>query len=205
MRLYHNHLSSNGRRVLMVAEQLGLPLDIVNVDLMSESDRARLHEVNPNGKLPVLEDGDFLLWESCAIMQYLADRTLGQTLYPDNIMVRADINRWMLWSCQHFASAISLISFENIWKGLIGQGGPDAAVLQKAEAQLAQFTTVLDDHLAERQWLVGDQLSLADFAVAPALMYTEQAKLPVTQYRHLMAWYERVRGLDAWKNTEPVW
>jgi glutathione S-transferase len=205
MRLYHHAISSNSRRVMLAAEHMGTPLDLVEVDLFGADDRRRLAEINPNNKLPVLQDGDFTLWESCAIMQYLADRTLGQTLYPDNIMVRADINRWMLWSCQHFASAISLISFENIWKGLIGQGGPDAAVLQKAEAQLAQFATVLDDHLAARQWLVGDQLSLADFAVAPALMYTEQAKLPVTQYQHLMAWYERVRGLDAWKNTEPAW
>ena len=60
MRLYHNNLSSNGRRVLMVAEQLGLPLDIVHVDLMCESERARLHEINPNGKLPVFDD----IWES---------------------------------------------------------------------------------------------------------------------------------------------
>ena len=205
MRLYHHAISSNSRRVMLAAECMGTPLDLVEVDLFSPEDRRRLAELNPNGKLPVLQDGDFTLWESCAIMQYLADRTHGQTLYPDNILVRADINRWMLWSCQHFAATISVISFENIWKGLIGQGAPDAAVLQKAEAQLAQFATVLDRHLAERDWLVGDQLSLADFAVAPALMYTEQARLPVTQYQHLMAWYERVRGLDAWKNTEPAW
>lgn len=205
MQLYHHSISSNSRRVMLAAEHMGTPLDLVEVDLFSAEDRRRLVEINPNSKLPVLQDGDFTLWESCAIMQYLADRTLGQTLYPDNIMVRADINRWMLWACQHFASAVGLITFENIWKGLIGQGAPDAGVVQKAEAQLAQFATVLDNHLAGRQWLVGDQLSLADFAVAPSLMYTQQARLPVGQYRNLMAWYERIQQLEVWKNTEPVW
>jgi glutathione S-transferase len=204
MRLYHHCISSNSRRVMLAAELMGTPLELIEVDLFSADDRRRLAGINPNNKLPVLQDGDFILWESCAIMQYLADRTLGQTLYPDNIMVRADINRWMLWSCQHFSSAVGLITFENIWKGMIGQGAPDAAVLQKAGAQLAQFAAVLDGHLAGRQWLVGDRLSLADLAVAPALMYTEQAKLPVKQYQHLMAWYDRVCQLDAWKNTEPV-
>ena len=205
MRLYHHPISSNSRRVMLAAETMGTPLDLTEVNLMNPDDRRLLTELNPNCKLPVLQDGDFTLWESCAIMQYLADRTLGQTLYPDNILVRADINRWMLWSCQHWAPAIGYLTFERIWKGLIGQGGPDADVVARAEIQLAQFATVLDDHLAGREWLVGDKLSLADFAVAPALMYTEQARLPVKQYPNIMAWYARVQQLDVWKNTEPVW
>jgi glutathione S-transferase len=111
----------------------------------------------------------------------------------------------MLWACQHWSPAIGYLTFERIWKGLIGQGGPDADVVARAENELAKFAAVLDGHLAGRAWLVGDKLSLADFALAPPLMYTEQAKLPVQQYPHIMAWYERVRQLDVWKNTEPVW
>nr|WP_315399991.1 glutathione S-transferase family protein [uncultured Duganella sp.] len=203
MRLYHHAISSNSRRVMLAALHMGTPLELSEVSLMDPDDRRRLAELNPNCKLPVLQDGEFTLWESCAIMQYLADRTLGQTLYPDNIATRADINRWMLWACQHWSSAISLYTFENIWKGRIGQGGPDAGVIARAEVQIAQFAKVLDDHLSTRQWLVGDKLSLADFAVAPGLMYTEQARLPVTGYRHIMAWYDRVRDLEVWSKTEP--
>ena len=205
MRLYHHSISSNSRRVMLAAEYMGTPLDLTDVNLMNPEDRRRLAEINPNCKLPVLQDGEFTLWESCAIMQYLADRTHGQTLYPDNILTRADINRWMMWACQHWSPAIGTFTFEHIWKGLIGQGGPDADVVARAGVQLAQFATVLDGHLAERQWLVGDKLSLADFALAPPLMYADQAKLPIAQYRHIMAWYQRVRELDVWKSTEPVW
>ncbi|MDQ1817835.1 glutathione S-transferase family protein [Massilia sp. CCM 9210] len=202
MRLFHNSLSSNARRVLMVAEQLGLPLDIVNVDLMSEGDRTRLHEINPNGKLPVLQDGDFLLWESCAIMQYLCDITPGQQLYPQDARVRADVNRWLFWGSQHFAETVSILSFENLWKGMIGMGEADPAEVARAEGELRKLGAVLDGHLAQHDWLVGEALSLADIAVVAPLMYLEQAKLPLGDFVHLMRWFDRLRQRDLWKNTE---
>lgn len=68
MRLYHHAISSNSRRVMLAAEHMGTPLDLVEVDLFGADDRRRLAEINPNNKLPVLQDGDFTLWESCAIM-----------------------------------------------------------------------------------------------------------------------------------------
>lgn len=205
MRLYHHPASANSRRVMLAALHMGTPLEVTEVNMMSPEDRRRLETLNPNSMVPVLQDSDFILWESCAIMQYLADRTHGQTLYPDNIVVRADINRWLLWSCQHFAPALAIIVWENIWKGITGNGLPDQAELDRGARLVARFGAVLEQHLAGRDWVVGEKLSLADFAVAAPLMYIEQAKLPVTQYPKMMAWLGRIQQLDAWKQTEPVW
>ena len=205
MRLFHHPVSSNARRVLMTAIALDFPLELTEVNLMSEEDRRRLVELNPNSKIPVLQDGDFLLWESCAIMQYLADKTPGQTLYPQDLRVRADINRWMFWACQHFAPALSVLTWERIWKGMVGAGPADPVELARGEQDIAEYATVLDGHLAQRQWIIGDTLSLADFAVAAPLMYLEQAKLPLAEYANIMAWFGRVQQLDAWKKTIPVW
>ena len=205
MRLFHHPVSSNARRVMLAAIHMGLPLETIEVNLMDPADRRRLEELNPNSKLPVLQDGDFVLWESCAIMQYLADRAYGHTLYPENMIVRADINRWMFWACQHFSPALGIIVWENIWKGLTGNGGPDPVELARGAEEVQQFATVLDNHLAGRKWVVGNSLTLADFALAAPLMYTQQAKLPVNQYSNLQAWYARVQELDAWKQTLPVW
>ncbi|MDB5916658.1 MAG: glutathione S-transferase [Massilia sp.] len=124
MRLYHHPFASNARRPLLVAEQLGIALDLVEVNLMEPADRRRLGEVNPNSKLPVLVDGDFILWASCAIMQYLCDITPGQTLYPRDARQRADINRWLFWTSQHFAPAVRVLAWENVFKGMSGNGGP---------------------------------------------------------------------------------
>ena len=205
MRLYHHPVSSNSRRVIMAAIHMGTPLETTEVNLLSQEDRRRLEELNPNSKVPVLQDGEFILWESCAIMQYLADRTLGQTLYPDNIMVRADINRWMLWACQHFAPALGILTYERIWKGVRGLGGPDPVEIARGEKQILQFATVLNKHLENREWMVADKITLADYAVAAPLMYIEQARLPLGEYQHIMQWFDRIQQLDAWQKTIPVW
>ncbi len=205
MRLYSTPLSSNARRVLLTAHILNIPLELVEVDLLKEADRARLQEINPNGKLPVLEDGSFTLWESCAIMQYLADKCPDQELYPQDPRARADINRWMFWACEHFATAVGVLTFENIWKALIGMGEADPRELARGERELLQFGAVLDAQLAGREWVTGKALSLADLAIAPSLMYIEKGRLPLERFPNLMAWFERIQALEAWQQTDVHW
>lgn len=205
MHLYHHPYSSNARRVTMVADHLGIKLDLVEINLGSADDRRRLAEVNPNSKIPVLLDDGFMLTESCAIMQYLADSKPGQTLYPHDPLARADVNRWLFWSSQHFAPAIGVIVWQNVWKKMVEGADPDPVELARGTRELERFAPVLDAHLAGREWLCGDALTLADFAVAAPLMYIELGHVPVAPYANLLAWFGRVRQLPAWRHTEPVW
>jgi glutathione S-transferase len=205
MRLYHNPLSSNARRVLLVASQLGIQLEQVFIDLGKEADRQRLKEVNICGKVPVLEDDGFLLWESCAIMQYLADKHGAEALYPKELKARADVNRWMFFAAQHFSPAIGILTWEYLWKKFVTGQDPDPVEIAKGEAFVHQHAAVLDQHLATRQWISGDRLTLADFALAAPMMYVSRAKVPVEKYRHLLAWFERMQQLPAWQQTETPW
>lgn len=204
MRLYHHPVSTSSRRVTMLAEHLGLPLDLVDINLLNPQDRARLVEVNPNSKIPVLVDGDLVLWESCAIMQYLAETTPGQTVYPNDPRGRAEVNRWLFWACQHFASTIGFLGFEHIWKGILGMGPADPAEVQRWERQFIQFATVLDRQLAGKRYVLGEQLTLADFALAAPLAYIDRISLPMDGFAHLNQWFERMRETKAWRNTEPA-
>jgi glutathione S-transferase len=201
MRLYHHPISSNARRAVMTAHHLGLPLELVQIDLSSADQRKHLLALNPNEKIPVLVDGDFILWESCAIMQYLADKTPGQTVYPTELRARADVNRWMFWSAQHFAPAIAIFYWENFIKGLIGAGRPDTIELQRGLIELETFAGVLDGHLAQRQWVSGTGLTLADLALAAPLMAAAPGRVPLARYGNLLAWFSRVQELDAWRQT----
>lgn len=205
MRLYHNPMSSNARRTLMTAIHLELPVELAEVDLMNMDDRRRLAELNPNVKVPVLADGSFLLWESCAIMQYLAGKAPGQTLYPEAPQARADIDRWMFWCSQHYAPAIGVLTWERAWKGMTGGGDADPLEVARGERELAECAFVLDNHLAGRSWVCGDSLSLADFALAAPMMYSDKVALPLAQYEHLQAWFARVQQLPAWQETNPLW
>src|SRR5690349_3867301 len=95
MRLYYSPFSPNARRALMTATHLGVPVERLLVDLRKgEQKRPEYLKLNPNGKVPTLDDDGFVLWESRSIMMYLCDKTPGQTLYPSELRARADVNRW---------------------------------------------------------------------------------------------------------------
>jgi glutathione S-transferase len=202
MKLHYGVLSSSSRRVTIAANLLGIELELVPVDLRDQAHRAALAKLNPNNKVPVLEDGDFVLWESNAIMQYLCDRTPGQTLYPVEPRSRADVNRWLSWSQAHWSVPIGFLGWENVWKKFVTGAGPDPEQVKRAETMLGQFAVVLDQHLKGRSWLVGSAVTIADIAVATPLMMTRLARVPVRQYANLQAWFGRVQELPAWQATE---
>jgi glutathione S-transferase len=203
MRLYYHPLSSNSRRVLLTAHQLGLKLELVAVDLArGEHKTPGYLRLNPNGRIPTLIDGGFDLWESHAIMQYLADQSPEQNIYPRDMAARADVNRWLFWSASHFAPAAALIIRERVSKQIIaGSPAPDPAEIVRGEAALPAVARVLDQHLAGKQWIAQDRLTLADFAIAAPLMHASRAQLPITQFENLQAWFARVQSLDAWATS----
>lgn len=203
MRLYYHPLSSNSRRVLLTAYHLGLNLELVVVDLSEgEHKTPEYLRLNPNGRIPILVDGGLHLWESHAIMQYLADKSLEQDIYPQDVSARADVNRWLFWSANHFAPAAALIIRERVSKRIVGgSGAPDPLEIARGEALLPAAALVLDRHLAGKQWIAQDRLTLADFAIASPLMHTSAAQLPVTEFENLQAWFARVQSLDAWTKS----
>ena len=98
MKLYFHPKSPNATAVLAVSYELGIALDLQEVNLPGgEQRQPAFLKINPNGKLPALQDGDFVLWESGAIIQYLAAQKPGNSLWPADNRVRADITRWQLW------------------------------------------------------------------------------------------------------------
>ena len=203
MRLYYHPLSSNSRRVVLTALHLNIDLELVVVDLVGgEHKSVEYLRSNPNGKVPLLDDDGFVLWESHAIMQYLADGAPGQDLYPVELMARADVNRWLFWSAYHFTPAVGCISRERVSKKMVGGvGSPDPIEIARGEAQLTVAAQVLDEHLARYHWIAQGQLTLADLAIAAPLMHTVAAELPVTGYANLQAWFAQVQALDAWKRA----
>jgi glutathione S-transferase len=205
MRLYQHPMSANARAAILTVYELNAPVDLVFVDLQKQEQiQPAFLKKNPNHRVPVLEDGDFHLWESRAIMQYLADKTPGQTIYPTELRARADVNRWLFWSGQHFAPAIGIFFYENLIKGMIGRGAPDPIELKRGESLFHEFAAVLDAHLAERQWISGTSLTLADLSIAAAYGCAAPGKAPVAGYASLQKWFARMQVLDAWKRSEEL-
>ncbi|MDB4988847.1 MAG: hypothetical protein JWN04_4025 [Myxococcaceae bacterium] len=204
MKLYFHPMSGNSRRVLLVAAQLNLPLEHVVVDLPQGEQKTAQHLTrNPNGRVPVLEDDGFLLWESRAIMQYLADKTPGQTLFPSDPRGRAEVSRWLFWCAAHMGPANTILVLENFVKPLTGRGPADPVEVARGEALFAQLAPILDAHLADKPWVALDHLTLADFSLAAGFALAGPARLPLAPYANIRAWLGRVQELDAWKRTAP--
>jgi glutathione S-transferase len=205
MRLYQHPMSANARAATMTVYQLNAPVELVYVDLQKgEQNLPAFLKLNPNHRVPVLEDGDFYLWESRAIMQYLADKTPGQSIYPTDLRARADVNRWLFWAGQHFAPAIGIFFWENLVKGMIGRGAPDPVELKRGAALFNEFAAVLDTHLSDRKWISGDSLTLADLSIVAAYACAAPGKAPVAWYANLQRWFGRVQTLEAWQRSEQL-
>ncbi len=205
MKLYGFPGSPNTWKVRAAAAHLGLPLEIVLVDLGKGEQRSPDYlALNPTARTPTLVDGGFVLWESTAIMQYLASLK-PNALWPDDVRTRADIMRWQSWHLQHWsASACTPLLFECFVKRFFNIGGPNAAVVQKATEAFHREAAVLEAHLAARRYLVGSDVTLADFTVVSPLVYAAEGELPVDAYPRLRDWSVRVLALPAWRDTAPA-
>jgi len=201
MKLYFNPASSNCRKVLFVATHLGIEHERELVDLRGGQQRTpEFLKLNPNGKVPVLTDGELVLWESNAIMGYLAGQK-DNSLWPKT-NARYDIMRWMFWESGHLQPAAGKLLSENYFKGMRGET-PNPELVKAGEADFSKYAAVLNGHLETHRWLAGDGPTLADVAVASVISWREIAKLPLDGFKHIGEWYGRFEALDAWKATAP--
>jgi glutathione S-transferase len=204
MKLIGFPASPNTWKVRAVAAHLGIPLEMEFVDLTKgQSHTPHYLALNPTGRAPVLIDGDFKLWESNAIMQYLASQK-PDTLWPDDARARADIARWQSWQLAHWGKeACEPLLIERIVKQILNLGPADEAVCTRALACFARDAAILDAHLARQPYLVDGAVTLADFSLAVLLFYADRAGLPFASYPHIADWFARVAALPCWKETAP--
>ena len=204
MKLYMNPLSPNARRVRLTAAVLGLALEEKKLDLAKgEHKRPEYLALNPNGAIPTLVDGEFVLTESRAIMQYLASKKPESGLLPRDEQARAEVTRWQLWDASHFSPQLGTLVFQKIMKAMMGMGEPDERKIEEAVAGFRRFAAVLDERLDGKPYVVGTSLTLADLTIACSLMYASRTGAPLGEFPSVQSWFSRLSALDAWKMTEP--
>lgn len=157
--------------------------------------------LNPNASVPALADGDFVLWESNAILQYAADKVGNERAYPRDLQQRADINRWLLWESSSWFPSCYVFLVENCVKPLLG-GQADAAVLGGQMAQFHKLAGILDRRLVDRAWIMGDAPTIADIALAAPMHLRGWQQLPLADHPNLLRWMtEGVERLPSWDKT----
>ena len=144
----------------------------------------------------MLDDDGFLLWESRAIMQYLADKTPGQSLYPTDARPRADVNRWLFWDAAHFAQGVATLTFERLVKRIGGRGEPDPAEIKQTEEPIIDATVIThDEYIGEILKLLEEKRGIQKkFEYIGAGRVMLQYEMPLNEI--VLDFYDRLKSVS---------
>jgi len=192
------------RKVCALAQHVKAKIQYIPVDLKAGEQRSPdFRALNPNGKVPVLTDGAFHLWESNAIMCYLSD-VAGAGLWPRASKRQIEVMRWLDWDAKHLTRHGGTLYFEYLVKARFGIGEPTAAAVQEATENLKKYALVLNDHLSHSRYAVEDSLTVADFALAVTVPYWSACRLSVADFPSIERWHDRLSELPEWREPFPV-
>ncbi|HEX4334563.1 MAG TPA: glutathione S-transferase family protein [Polyangiaceae bacterium] len=194
----------NPRKACAVAKYLKSPIEYVRLDPKKGEHKTPEHLArHPYGRVPVLVSGKDTVWESAAIMTWLAEQAKSE-LWPTDPRKQVDVVRWLTWDAFHFLPHAGAFYFERHIKKIFGLGPADEAVLAAKAAPFHQSAKVLDAELASKKYLTGDALTIADFCVAAILPQAEEIHLPIADYANIRRWHDGLMELDAWRDPWPV-
>ena len=193
------------RRVLALIKHLGIEAEFFEVNLMAGGLQVpEFAAINPNKKVPVLVDGDQVLWESSAIMAYLCIKA-GSDMWPArNAAEQVEVLRWLSWNDCHWSPAVGPFYFEHVVKSTFGLGAPDCELLKTSTANLLKFAGVLDEHLNGRSYAACGRLTIADFQLASMANYWRESEMPFESHTHIVRWLDGLKRIPAWAHPWPV-
>ncbi len=208
LRLYTTPLSANGRKVLAVSRQLGVSSEVHLVDVYKGEGRTPAYlAINPSGKIPTMVDGEFVLFESNAILLYLDEAHGGYALSSSNVRARSRVAQWLFWESAHWQPSLSSVLSELVAHRLFPDRIPrPRSAPDWSNGTVQPLLNILEAVLAAQPFLTGSKMTLADFSVAGMTTYFKTAGFPFQEYPAVSRWYDRFEKLDAWHSTEvPLW
>jgi len=201
IKIYGDLGSGSLRRVTTAAAVMGINIERMNIDLFKgESHTAEFLKLNPHGLSPVLQDGDTIIWEASAINLYLADKA-DSSLTGRTPSEKWEVLQWMFWSGEQWRIFSTLLF--DAWAGETFMDKPkNEAIIQLAISNIRSAAKVLDEHLANRKFIVGDALTLADIDIAAPFSQYKRTGAPFDEFPGLIAWQQRLlETVPAWAST----
>ena len=195
--------STNVQKVLWVCDELGLTYQRIDIGgAFGGTDAPSYRIKNPNGLIPTLEDDDFVLWESNAILRYLAAGDAQCRLFPGDLnrRERANIDRWMDWQLVSLGLTLRAL-FMLLHRA---DKAANAAEIAAATQNAAAMFSILDTHLASRRYVGGDRFTLGDIPVGISAhrWFSLAVQRPVMPA--LETWYERISGRTGFQNVRAL-
>jgi glutathione S-transferase len=199
IKLHYNPLSTFSRRVLIAFAEKQIPHELVVVDMAAGKHRQQPYlSLNPYGRVPTLEEDDFVLFESTAILNYLEATRPAPPLVPTDARGRALVDMHMKLCDLQLTRHSGTIIFP---KRFLPKERWNTAAMADAEAEIEKHLATLDKHLAGKTYLVADQFSLADLCYMPFLEFLPLMEIaPATA---VAAWSQRLLARPSAAATRP--
>lgn len=204
MKLYVVNGSPNSRKVMAVLDHLGLAAERIFLDFFTGEIKSPPYlALNPTGRVPALDDDGFVVWETNAINKYLCSKRSGNTLYPADSRVQADIDRWLSWELAHFNQQLGILSFQTVaMPRFLGQQ-PNQPIVEWSTRHLGRHAEHLERHLVGRRYMVGDDITLADYAIIHIEFFKDMMPFDWSPYPNVNAYFDRMRAIPHWARTAP--
>jgi glutathione S-transferase len=208
MKVYYHPASTTSRPIMLFAAEYGADIEFKLVDLFTgEHYKDDYAAINPSRLVPVLEDGDFRLTESSAILKYLAER-MQLPVYPAELKARARVNERMDWIntqiCRDLAYGFVYPQILPTHKRRSDEA--QAATLAWGKERAKGWLTVLDRNLlgSGNRYLCGDRITIADYFGAPFVALGETVRCDYTDYPNVQRWLSDMKGLKSWGKVNEV-
>jgi glutathione S-transferase len=202
MKLYQSPFSSASFKVRAVLFELGLPCDMVDVAMaQGEHKSPSFLALNPNGKVPVLDDNGFTLWESNAIICYLAAKKPESGLLPTDPRGMAMVHQWLQWYATTFGPSTGEVMMESVYLRFMNRQKDEqkyAAGMEKVRRDLG----VLEKALAGKEYLCG-KLSVADFSLSSSLLMRTPMGFDLDAFPNVRAWQGRMEARESVRKSLP--
>jgi glutathione S-transferase len=203
MRLYFFPPSTRVLAIVALKNHLALDCELNPIDLgRGDQLTPEYLALNPNKKMPTLKDDEFVLWESNAILFYMAAKRPASGLWPSDLRGQADVLRWLAWESAHWdAESCGMVAYEKASKAVLGLGAPDPAFIARGEQNFGRFAAVLDDQLKGRAWLIGERLTIADFSIGAFVPSAARLGLALARFSEIGRWYRGLAALPGWRDA----
>jgi glutathione S-transferase len=199
LKIWGRMSSINVKKVVWTAQELALDIQRTEAGgLFGVVKTPQYMALNPNSLVPVIEDDGYVLWESNVIVRYLCAKHSPGELYPADLHERFDAERWMDWQ----QTTLNPASRPGFWQ--LVRTPPEqrnAAVLAASNAAVETLMALLDEHLAQRRYMVGERFTVADIAIACEAHRWFGLPQPRQERPHLERWYDSIRARQASKGV----
>jgi glutathione S-transferase len=207
MKIYYHPASTTSRPLMLFANETGMKIDFQVVDLFTgEHYQPPYEAINPNHLVPTLDDGDFRLTESSAILKYLAEKT-GSPAYPKDLKQRARVNERMDWINTQLCRDLAYgLVYPQIFPHHKRQSDDaQKATLAWAKERAGGWMGVLDKNLlGSGDYLCGKEMTIADYYAAPFVALAEAVGSDLSGYPNVKRWLGRMKGLKSWTKVNEV-